>query len=104
MVPVYVARCETAWDGDGHGAEWRIRVRVQGPYELHEVYGGGLVFKVYQTDDEAGAGDMMAEFSDVRDARRYADLTVRWLDAGGYADSPILAEMARLVMLRGVVA
>lgn len=91
---IYTARCAEAWDGDAFGNEWKCGASV---YAAHDA----KTFKVYE-DDGSGNGDKLAEFESVFVARQYADLYVRFLDAGGYGDSPEAIDMARMVEDHGV--
>lgn len=91
---IYSVRCSKAWDGDSSGNEWKCGASV---YKTHDAN----TFKVYE-DDGSGNGNMLAEFGSVFVARQYADLYVRFLDAGGYGDSPEAIDMARMVEDHGV--
>lgn len=91
---IYTARCEQAWDGDSFGNEWECGASV---YAAHDA----KTFKVYE-DDGSGNGDKLAEFDSAFVARQYADLYVRFLDAGGYSGSPEAIDMARMVEDYGV--
>lgn len=85
---IHRAACGSAWDGDGHGNEWRCGAAV---YQSTDCEG----YSVFE-DDGHGNGSHLATLAALDDAKRYADLHCTWLDAGGYGDSPIFAEMARL--------
>lgn len=88
---VYVARCLKAWDGDSFGNEWKCGAAVQrredGSYSVFE-------------DDGDGNGSHLASFVSLWDARRYADLHCKFLDAGGCAGTEEHIELSRLAEAR----
>lgn len=97
---LYTVRCAKAWDGDAFGNEWTCGASVYRAEELGPTFGKSFtLFRVFE-DDGRGNGDHLDSFEDEADARRYADLYVRFLDAGGYADSPEYRAMAELSLAR----
>lgn len=91
---IYTARCAKAWDGDAFGNEWTCGASVYRTEEAGVVFGTvRVLFRVFE-DDGKGNGDHLDSYEDESDARTYADLYVRFLDAGGYGDSPEGAALA----------
>ena len=88
---IYTAKCTKAWDGDAHGNEWKCGAAVYRMESDGDMY--GLLYRVFE-DDGAGNGDHLDSFHTLSDAKHYADLYVRFLDAGGYSDTPEAAAMA----------
>lgn len=87
---IYKAKCEKAWDGDSFGNEWTCGASVHKSTDPDEP--GFSVFE----DDGKGNGNHLATLVSEDSAKQYADLYCKWLDAGGYADNPLMSEMARL--------
>ena len=89
----YTARCTTAWDGDTFGNKWKCGAAVhtspEGAYAVYE-------------DDGKGNGSLLARFASLFDARRYADLHCKFLDAGGHAGTEPHIELSRLAEARGL--
>lgn len=92
---IYTAKCTKAWDGDAFGNSWTCGASVYVSEELGPRFGDTFkLFRVFEDDGE-GNGDHLDSFDDEAAAREYAELYVRFLDAGGYGDSPEYAAMAR---------
>lgn len=91
--PLYRVTCTTAWTGDNFGNEWKCGAAV---YQTDTCR-----FSVFE-DDGKGNGTHLATFSLQSDAKRYADLYVKHMDAGGDGLSSEFAEMCRLVEFVGV--
>jgi hypothetical protein len=90
---LYTARCVKAWDGDAFGNEWTCGAAVYRSEELGLVFDTTRVlFRVFE-DDGKGNGSHLDSFETEEDARAYADLYVKFLDAGGYSDTPEAAAM-----------
>ena len=91
---IHKAKCETAWDGDDFGNEWKCGAAV---YRADE----GNAYRVFE-DDGKGNGNHLCSFASVFDAREYANLHVNFLDEGGCAGSPSHILMCRLAEARGL--